>query len=180
MGIMEIVDAARGRPDVVVDPPNGLPVVRVGEELPPELVEFYSLCGGMTLFAGTPDEVRIHGPDTFVPARRDAGSGNTFLGANEEVVGAAYPDDISHTWYMLARSGLERASIDCSPVRAGRCYDSFWDCHGVAGSCNIIAQSFAEFLELQLAVKEPTVFWTEPGFLGFGDAYDEIPEANSG
>ncbi len=167
MSIQDLVDAARGRPDVVVDPPNGLPAVRGGEELPAELVEFYSLCGGMTLFAGTPDEVRIHGADAF-------------LGANEEVVGAAYPDDISHTWYMLARSGLERASIDCSPVRAGRCYDSFWDCHGVAGSCSIIARSFAEFLELQLAVKEATVFWSEPGFLGFGDAYEEIPEANSG
>jgi hypothetical protein len=167
MSIKDLVDVARGRPDVVVDPPNGLPAVRVGEELPPELVEFYSLCGGMTLFAGTPDEVRIHGPDTF-------------LGANEEVIGCAYPDDISHTWYMLARSGLERASIDCSPVRAGRCYDSFWDCHGVAGSCSIIAWSFAEFLELQLAVKEATVFWSEPGFRGFGDAYEEIPEANSG
>jgi hypothetical protein len=155
--------------------------VRGGEELPAELVEFYSLCGGMTLFAGTPDEVRIHGPDASVGEAGDGAeiSANAFLGANEEVIGCAYPDDISHTWYMLARSGLERASIDCSPVRAGRCYDSFWDCHGVAGSCSIIARSFAEFLELQLAVKEPTVFWSEPGFLGFGDAYEEIPEANS-
>jgi hypothetical protein len=48
--------------------------------------------------------------------------------SNPEILGTECPDDISDTWYIVARGGPEEAiSIDCSRDRLGRCYDSFWD-----------------------------------------------------
>ena len=137
-----------------------MPDVRPAERLPDDLVEFYRVCGGAVLFEQSTYSLRIASP-------RD------FTRANPEIVGAEAPDDISDSWYIVARGGgTEALSIDCHPARLGRCYDSFWDRHGVRGDCAVVAMSFTELLVGLLAAQGRRLYWLhEPG-RPYPDAYD--------
>ncbi|HRK48163.1 MAG TPA: SMI1/KNR4 family protein [Nocardioides sp.] len=112
--------------------PCGLPPVRAQDRLSQDLRDFYALCGGVRLFDGRLYPMRVVEPHSFARS-------------NLEIVGDEFPDDITDSWYIVARGGsAQLISIDCHPDRIGRCYDSFWDRHGVAGSCPIVALSFTE------------------------------------
>jgi hypothetical protein len=54
--------------------------------------------------------IRIVGPDELIRS-------------NPEIVGAECPEDITDTWYIVARGGGETLSIDCRSDRLGLCYD---------------------------------------------------------
>lgn len=54
-------------------------------------------------------------------------------------------------------------TIDCSADRLGRCYDSFWDSHGVAGSCSIVALSFTDLLQRLLDNNGDYWYWLGDG-----------------
>lgn len=159
-GIELIVDRIRRTDGCLVLPPEGLPTVGSQHRLPADLVEFYRLCGGVRLFDDREYPIRIVEPKGFVKS-------------NPQIVGMECPDDISDAWYLVARGGAEEAiSIDCHPDRLGRCYDSFWDCHGVAGSCAIVALSFTELLGRLVSAAGGYWYWLVEGGAAHGDAYD--------
>jgi hypothetical protein len=133
-----------------------MPVVAGGVELPGDLRAFYEPCGGLELGSG----IGIVAPDRFLPI-------------NEVVLGEQYDDDPSASWCLVAEADesdtAERFSIDLGAGRRGRVYDSFWDRHGVAGSMDVVADSYTSFLA-RLAAEG--LSWTAEGFALLGDAYD--------
>jgi hypothetical protein len=154
-----IVDTIRRTDGCRVLPPRGVPVLVSPHRLPDDLHSFYRLCGGVRLFDDGEYPIRIVEPERFVKA-------------NPEIVGVECHDDISDGWYIVARGGAEEAiSIDCHPDRHGRCYDSFWDSHAVAGECAIVALSFTELLRRLLSARGGYWYWLVEGGAGHGDAY---------
>ena len=160
----ELIKQVGSTPGCKVLPPAGQPTLRPGEMLPDDLKEFYELCGGAMLFAGSDYRLDIYPPLTFVPS-------------NLEILGKSATGDISDLWYVIARSGPEeKLSIDLHPARLGRCYDSFWDRHGVAGSSAVVAESFTDLLGRCLAARGARWWWLEEDWPGLGDAYDDVEQ----
>ena len=159
--LQRLVEGIRHTAGCEVLPPRGQPkLAREGCVIPDDLAEFYALCGGVTLFSHGPYPVRIVGPEEVVHA-------------NQAIVGQAPTDDLSDSWYLVARGGSEEAiSIDCGRDRLGRCYDSFWDCHAVAGSCRVVALSFTELLRRLVESEGGSWYWLAEGAPAHGDAYD--------
>jgi hypothetical protein len=90
------------------------------------------------------------------------------------IVGEACEDDISASWHLIVDdTNGEYLTIDLSENRVGRCYDSFFDRHGVRGSCPIIATSFSELLQRLIENRGQHWYWLQEGFESLGDAYDE-------
>lgn len=159
--IQRILEQIRRTPRCAVAPRSQLPVVREEDRLPDDLLEFYTLCGGVRLFEDRDYSIRIVDPGEIVRS-------------NPEIVGFECPEDISDSWYIVARGGREEAiSVDCNPKRLGRCYDSFWDRHGVPGACVIVALSFTELLARLLDNQGGYWYWLVDGGPGYGDAYEE-------
>lgn len=158
--LQRLLDRIARTADCEVAPPRGQPTLRTSDRAPEDLAEFYRLCGGVRLFGNGVYPCRIVGPEEFVRS-------------NPEIVGTDDTDDISDSWYIVARGGSEEAiSIDCSAHRLGRCYDSFWDRHGVPGVCRIVALSFTELLRRLFESGGGYMYWLADGRLGYGDAYD--------
>lgn len=159
--ITELVAAISRDERCIVLPPSGQPVVP-GRRTPDDLREFYTICGGINLFQDSNYSWAISSPDHLAPT-------------NVEVIGDQVNDDITTTWYIVARdSGDSSAliSIDLGDDRLGWCYDSDVEVHGVAGSCAVISHSFAELLRALYAARGDYLFWGAPDFIGLGDAYD--------
>lgn len=143
-----------------LDQLGAYPHLRDCDRLPDDLAEFYRLCGGARLFEASPYSTRIVGPEEFVRS-------------NPVIVGSEHPDDISDYWYVVVKGGEEEAiSIDCGSGRLGRCYDSFWDRHGVAGDCRVVALSFTELVSRLLDACGGYWYWLASDWRGYGDAYD--------
>ena len=52
--------------------------------------------------------------------------------ANPVIIGELCEEDISSKWYIICKDLEENyITFDSSVERNGRCYDSFWDRHGV-------------------------------------------------
>lgn len=157
--LAETLQLLRERSDTVLHPPVGQPHIVGTSRIPDDLSQFYRLTGGIELFPTTDTPLTIQAP----------------LGlraANPEILGETISADITADWYVIAtgRTG-EYVTIDLSAERAGRCYDSFVDRHGVAGSCPIIALSFTEFLTRCAHASGSRRYWLETGFRPYGDAY---------
>lgn len=145
--------------DCKIVAPSGQPLLRDGERLPEDLAEFFRLAGGAAFFEHSDYAIRVVAPEEFVRA-------------NPAIVGVDCPDDISDAWYIVARGGPEEViTIDCSADRTGRCYDSFWDSHGVAGSCRIVALSFTDLLQRLLSNDGAYWYWLGDRGPAYGDAY---------
>lgn len=158
--VRAIVDRIAATPGCTVSPPCGLPTIRDDEVLPQDLMEFYLICGGAQLFADADFSIEIVPPKLFVRS-------------NPVVAGVEASDDISDSWYVIACGGSEEVvSIDCSPSRLGRCYDSFWDRHAVAGSCAIVAMSFVELLVELYRSEGEDWYWLQADWHAYRDAYD--------
>src|SRR5688572_7050582 len=126
MKINELVQCVKENKDCLVLPPGGLPIVDPKHLLPDDVEEFYSICGGINFFSESNYSIRIASPGEF-------------LSANPKIIGKIYEDDISSSWYIAANDGNnDFITIDLSKERNGKCYDSFFDRHAVAGSCSII------------------------------------------
>jgi hypothetical protein len=162
MSIESLVNKIKTLPDCVVYPPSGIPAVNKSHTLPDDVHKFYELCGGVLLYEKADYSILIVPPQDF-------------LLANPIIVGELCEEDISSDWYICAtdRNG-EYITIDLNPKRLGRCYDSFYDRHGVVGECSIIATSFTDLLERFIENKGRYWYWLQKDFIPLGDAYDDI------
>lgn len=160
MNMRETIEKIKASPDCMVLPFNGIPNTEDNLELPDDVREFYETCGGVILFQHADYRVNIVPPQDFVLA-------------NPIIVGERYEEDISSKWYIVANDGKgEYLTIDLAPSRLGKCYDSFFDRHGVAGESQIIAKSFTELLERLIMNKGQYWYWLKTDFFSLGDAYD--------
>jgi hypothetical protein len=159
-----LIEELRRRRECEVAAPAGMPLVAGGLELPDDLQSFYELCGGV-VFDYTVDRKYEFGFAVVSPDR--------FLPINEVVLGEQYEDDPSASWYLIAEADdsgtADRFSIDLNADRGGRIFDSFWDRHGLAGSMDVVANSFTEFLA---RLSSEGRYWLADGFSALGDAYD--------
>lgn len=160
--LAELIAVIARTPGCRLLPPRGHPEVSPPHVLPPDMTEFYRLCGGMTLFEGASYPAFILEPEAVVPA-------------NPVIVGEVGEQDITASWYVIVSDGGgEYLTIDLDERRLGRCYDSFGDRHGVAGSCPIIATSFKNLLERLFWNKGQHWYWLADDFQPLGDAYDDV------
>ncbi|HEX8411237.1 MAG TPA: SMI1/KNR4 family protein [Thermoanaerobaculia bacterium] len=162
MNIDEIIQNIAETPGCALLPPRGLPDV-APYRLPADVETFYRRCGGCVLYEHSDYPFRIVEPERFVQA-------------NPVIAGVSGEDDISYSWYILGRGGSdEHVTIDLDESRSGRCYDSFWDRHAVAGSSRIIALSMTDLLNRLYANRGNLWYWLQPEFASLGDAYDSAP-----
>lgn len=164
MKIKDIIKEFETHSNFEVKEPMGYPMVKHGHTLPDDMLEFFSLSGGLVCYienGGFPIEI-------LSPTRVKQ--------ANISLLGKEYEDDISSSWYLIADAeDGNYISIDCNPSRLGRCYESFEYSHAVAGNCPIIALSFTELLSNILKYEGEYFYWKDnPGFNGYGDAYDNL------
>ena len=158
MNIKDLVAKARHQGGWTVLDVADLPALPDGLHLPDDVSEFYKNCGGIRLAVGQ-DEFHVVSPTDFVRS-------------NDAILGETHANDRSHWWFVIGRSGEQYVSIDLAPGRLGRCYDSFWDRHAVAGSCPVIAASFSEFLA-RLLDGDGSLYWLAEDFVAEEDAYDD-------
>ncbi|MFX3633285.1 MAG: SMI1/KNR4 family protein [Candidatus Pristimantibacillus sp.] len=160
MSVENIIERIKAASDCVVLPPSGAPNIEDHLELPVDIREFYDVCGGAILFQHADYRMNIVSPQNFVLA-------------NPVIVGDICKEDISSNWYIVAKDNEgEFVTIDLAAGRFGRCYDSFYDRHGVVGESQIIALSFTELLERLFQNKGQYWYWLEEDFVTLGDAYD--------
>jgi hypothetical protein len=157
--IRDLVYAIEQSTRCAVNPSVGLPVIPGGLSLPEDLRLFYEVCGGVELFRDEGYSMEIVPPGEFCRA-------------NPVIVGDPCEDDQSFDWFIVGRSGLQVVTVDLSAERLGRCYDSFWDRHGLVGECTVIAKDFSEFLVRYFESDGKYLYWLEPDFVNYGDAYD--------
>lgn len=162
MSIPELLDKIRNTENCKVYDSCGLPKLNEKDKLPDDLKLFYEKCGGISLFSDSFYGFTILGPQEIKLA-------------NPIIVGELCEDDISSRWYILCKSTQNNyITIDLSEERLGRCYDSFWDRHGVVGECTIVARNFTEFLTLLFNNHGKSLYWLDDDFTYIGDAYDEV------
>lgn len=160
MDILKILDKIEKTPECIVYKPCGLPELKNGDKLPIDLKIFYENCGGMSLFTNSEYQFTIVSPKEMVLA-------------NPVIVGELCEEDISSKWYIVCKDAQNNyITIDCAKERLGKCYDSFWDRHGVVGECASVAKSFTELLYQLFRNKGKSLFWLESEFVCLGDAYD--------
>ncbi len=166
MEVKDVVERVKQMRDCEVYPPKGCPACWTEQcRLPDDLMEFYTSCGGLGLFLESDYPIYIVASEEFVPA-------------NPIIVGELCPEDRSSQWYLVAddKNG-QYITMDLSAERLGQCYDSFWDRHGLAGSCPIIARTFTELLSKLVDNGGAYWYWLQDEFQPLGDAYDEEPAA---
>lgn len=162
MDIIEILDKVKNTSDCIVHSPCGLPLLGKGIKLPNDLKLFYEKCGGISFFTHEAYGFTIVSPEEFVLA-------------NPVIVGELCDGDISSEWYIICKDIQNNyITIDLSKERLGKCYDSFWDRHGVVGECAIVANNFTELLLHLLENQGKSIFWLDSKFIYIGDAYDGI------
>lgn len=160
MSMEELINKIKNNSDCVVYSPKGIPKCCENCVLPEDLKEFYELCGGIVLHSSKDYTVKIVEPDEFQLA-------------NPVIVGELCSYDISSQWYIIACSvNDDYLTIDLSEERLGKCYDSFWDRHGVVGECPIIANSFMDLLYRLFNSNGEYWYWLTDSFVPLGDAYD--------
>ena len=155
-------------PDCIVHPRRGFPTLLPDHFLPPELREFYSLCGGVSLFSSSFYSMNIVSPEEFVLANPEI-----LIGATQADLDAL-SKDITGFWYIIGKeeSILQYITIDLGKGRSGRCYDSFWDRYAMPGYMPIIALSFYDLLNNLYINHGEYWYWLRPDFPSLGDAYD--------
>lgn len=160
--IKRLLEIIEHTPDCKIMKSSEMPSLPNEIQMPDDLKEFYRLCGGAILFENQEYGFQIVEPQDFVLA-------------NPVIVGELCEEDISSKWYIICKdSNQDCITIDLSKERNGRCYDSFWDRHGVVGECSIVANSFTDLVINLLNAKGKNLYWLEDTFNYLGDAYDDI------
>lgn len=160
MNVFDLIDLIEVSEKCKVFPAkkNSIPTLRQGLAYPNDLLDFYSRCNGLVLFDPGKDNISFE----VLPL-------DYIVQSNLLIVGEECEDDLSSTWYTICKTDNgDYISIDLSNERNGRCYDSNYEVHGVAGSCPIIALSFTELLNELYKTNGVDVFWSTKNY---GDAY---------
>lgn len=157
MSIKQLIESISQSENCIVKSPTGVP--SVDRRLPIDVEEFYRMAGGARLFTNEDYSIDIVEPEEFIRA-------------NPVIVGEECKEDISYDWFIIAKTEEQYITIDLNEERFGRCYDSFWDRHGVPGECQIIAESFEDLLTQLIKTKGSYWFWLKIEFENLGDAYD--------
>src|SRR5438477_13034843 len=122
MDMASIIDRIRAKNDCKVLPPSGLPTISDTHTLPDDLRDFYTICGGVTLFESSYYPTVIVPPHSVVLVNPVL-----FSGVDKDQL-LETRDHISWSWYIIAEGDhLQYITIDLSSKRLGHCYDSFWD-----------------------------------------------------
>lgn len=162
MDILEVINKIKNDSECIVYPPCGLPSFGEEVKLPDDLKIFYESCGGISFFPNKKYSFLIVNPTEVVLA-------------NPIIVGELCEEDISSKWYIIGKDMENNyITIDLAKERLGRCYDSFWDRHGIVGECPIIAKSFTELVNRLLCNRATSLYWLEESFSYIGDAYDKV------
>lgn len=165
--LSNLLDSIRQTPDCEITQPDGLPEIHSNHVLSEDVIEFYTLCGSISLFRSSAYSIEIYPPQRLILANPVI-----FIGVNENELRAS-KNDISWSWYIVAQGENNQfITIDFAPERLGRCYDSFWDTHAMPGSSQIIARSFTELLVKLFAGAGNHWYWLQQDFYSIGDAYD--------
>lgn len=170
MQIKSMVDLIKSDNRCTVLQPMGLPQVPSTHQLPDDVAEFYTLCGGILLGAYTdPYSARIVAPNEVTQ------SNSKLLG--DELLEYALNNqqaDRSWNWYIIVDYyNGDCISIDLSKERNGRCYDSFHETYGFKGDMPIVAFTFSALLEQFYNNIGQHWFWLDENFPIKCDAYDE-------
>lgn len=161
MDIEEIIEVIKRDKECKVYDICGNPMLKEGDILPEDIKHFYEICGGIHFFKGSEYEFIVV-PPTEVAL------------ANPLIVGELCKEDISSKWYIICKDLEDNyITFDSSYERNGRCYDSFWDRHGVVGECSVVANNFTELLCNLYKSKGKDLYWLSDNFKYLGDAYDE-------
>jgi len=165
--IPELLSIINQTPNCELKPAQGLPNIEKTHIIPGEVVEFYTLCGGVSLYKTSAYSIEIVHPNELVLANPVI-----YNGVEEDALEAS-KSDISWSWYIIG-TGQNRqfVTIDFAPERVGRCYDSFWDSHAMPGYSPIIARSFNELLDRLIQNQGKHWYWLQPDFKSIGDAYE--------
>jgi antitoxin YokJ len=150
MPIAQLIKEIQQHPDCAVYPPS-IQMLELPKELviPNDLLEFYKICNGLTLFKSGEYTYRILGIEELLPLNRIY-DGECFCG--EEI--------ISTSWYFVAENwNRDKIAIDTHPLRLGRCYDCF-----VGEGYPVIAQSFEELLFALYRNNGEYTYWLKEGF----------------
>ena len=132
MYILELINEIKNSKDCFIYPPCGIPVIGENVKLPSDLKKFYEVCGGIDLFKNKQYGFEIVKPKEFVLA-------------NPLIIGELCEEDISSKWYIICKDSEDNyITIDLCKEKNGRCYDSFWDRHGVVGECSVIEISLGD------------------------------------
>ncbi|GCE23165.1 SMI1/KNR4 family protein [Dictyobacter kobayashii] len=160
MDIDTLVNKIRATPSCQVYDPIGFPALGPNHVLPEDLKQFYTICGGVSLFDAQDYSLLIVPPTRCVLA-------------NPVIVGSIFEDDITATWYIIGDDGNgDYLTIDFSKERLGMCYDSFHEIHGLRGNCPVIARSFTDLLSRLYDNGGQYWYWLQSDFVSLGDAYD--------
>ena len=168
MRVEELIDRIRQDRRCRVEPNAGLPMLPSPSlVLPEDLITFYTLCGGASLYNNADFGFVIVPPGEFKPATPIVHR------IQYSQSPAKYERDICSAWYLLARSSgpEENIVIDLHPSRAGKCYDGYVGTYA-SQDCKIIAASFTELLGWLLQVEGRELFWEPPISHSLGYAYE--------
>ena len=133
MEILDVIKSLRDVPHCSVHAPTGLPMIRPEHVLPDDLRAFYEACGGFTwnFYVGS---VFWDSFSVLPPGRVVLANPLVCCMPEEEFRKLDGADDISWDWYAIAVDGNgDYFSIDLSPIRLGRCYDSGHETHAQVG-----------------------------------------------
>jgi antitoxin YokJ len=170
LNIRELISVVQTLPHCKVLPPSELPSIEDNLLLPPDVKEFYEVCGGMILFENESYSVKIVSPNEVVLA-------NPVI-IDEEIIEAEkakgdYESKISTGWYIIADlDNSDYLVIDFNKNRLGKCYKAFWDSYPSIGDTPIVANSFTELLNQLVLNKGGYWYFLEDDFKSLGDAYD--------
>lgn len=172
MNIKQLITKIKTLPDCIVYPPSGLPCAGKENYLPNDVVEFYTLCGGISLFESEHYTVRFVSPQEVVPANP------VIIGEEiieEEKSKGRYDNQISKDWYIIVDLyNSDYIAIDFNQIRNGRCYKAFWDSYPCVDDTPIIASTFTELLRKLIENKGQYWYFLEDDFVSLGDAYDNV------
>lgn len=167
--IKTFIEEVKHKPDCIILPCTTTNIDML-EILPDDLKEFYSLCGGMTLFEDSPFSVRIVSPNEIKSANLVI-LGEELIRA--EIEKGTYEKQISKDWYIIADlSNSDYIVIDMNEKRKGRCYSALWDSYPSRGDTPILALSFTELMEKLIENNGDYWFFLKENFHSYGDAYD--------
>jgi hypothetical protein len=151
--IGDIIAEFRSSPRVRVLPPSGAVTLPAGLTLPPDLSEFYTLCGGVQFLDPTADnypDYRILPPDKVV----NIGTA-TCLEPSAELPLSA--------WYTVGEDDNgDHVVVDLHTTSGGRCYDVFHETFAMPEYANVVADSFLELL--QRVYRRGKAYWFDDGF----------------